>query len=233
MTLYLQTLDQAWPASSKIAEYAEHLAYAPAAGFNWAISILAFASLLYFIFFYNQIAQASALSLQSFFGSRTKLQSICENQTSLSAINLTSIICIPFIAILIYTKGWTSMQLLPLFIAMLAFLLIRVMLFRFVKWYKGGGAVFNTIRYYSKITLITATILSIPAFIISMFFGQANSDFALHYFITAFCLCFLLYCIMAFKYLLEADFSIFFCFLYLCALELLPAGLLIGAIVSL
>ena len=233
MTIFLQTLDQAWPESSKIAAYTEHAATASAAGFDWAVSILAIASLLYFIFFYNQIAQASALSLQSFFGSRTKLQGICENQTSLSAINLAGIICIPFNVLLIYVKGWTSMNLLALSAVMLAFLLTRALLLRLVKWYKGGAAVFSTIRYYGKITLITATILSIPAFIISMIFGQANGDFALHYYIIAFCLCFLLYCIMACKYLLEADFSIFFCFLYLCALELLPAGLLIGAIVSL
>ena len=233
MTTFLQTIDNAWPGSTRISEYAGNMAGGAGQGYTWLMTILVIAILLYCIYFFHQIVLATSLSMNTFFGSSTKLQSLCENQTSLSSVNATSIICLPTIAMLLYTRGWTSLDILYVLAAIAIYLLLRVLLFKFVAWYKDSGGIFDLIRNSGKVTLVVASMLSVPAFLIPLIFGPVALDFARIYLIAVFAACFVMYCIRACKYLLEAGFSIFFCFLYLCALELLPAGLLISAIISL
>ena len=234
MTVFLQTIDEAWPGSSKIADYASGiLSNAPGPGYSWPMTILVLMAIFYCIFFFNRIALASSLSLRTFFSSSDKIQNICENQTSLSAVNTTGVICLPVIVMLLYNKGWTSLGLAGLCIAFLAFLLVRAMIFAFIGWYKGGRGIFDTIRNSGKVTMVVATLLAIPAFVIPMLFGREYSVLAKSFFLAVFTFCFVMYCARACKYLLEAGFSISFCFLYLCTLEFLPAGLLISAIISL
>lgn len=233
MTTFLQTLDEVWPGSSKIAAYADSLGAAAEPGYNWLTTILVLATLLYGIYFFHQIVLASSLSLKTFFGSSSKLQNICDNQTSLSSVNATSIVCLPVVAMLIYVRDWSSMSIPTLFIAFAAYLLLRVTGFEIMAWYKGTRGVFDTIRSSGRVTLVVASLLSVPAFLIPLLFGQGTAAFARIYFVAVLAVCFAMYCARACKYLLEAGFSIFFCFLYLCALEFLPAGLLISAIISL
>ena len=233
MFFFLQTIDEAWPGSSKIAAYAEHLADAPGPGYSWPMTILVLLAVLYCIFFFNRIALASSLTMRTFFGSSDKIQGITENQTSLSAVNTACVVCLPVLVMLLYNKGWTALGLAGLCIVFIAFLLVRAAVFSFIAWYKGGGVTFDTIRNSGKVVLVVATLLAIPAFVIPLLFGQELSGFARSFFLAVFTFCFVMYLARACKYLLEAGFSIFFCFLYLCALELLPAGLLISAIISL
>lgn len=233
MTTFLQTLDEVWRGSSKIAAYADPLASSAEPGYNWLTTILVLAALLYGIYFFHQIVLASSLSLKTFFGSSNKLQNICENQTSLASVNATSIVCLPVLAMLIYVRDWSSLSITYIFAAFAAFLLLRVIGFEIMAWYKGTRAVFDTIRSSGRVTLVVASLLSVPAFLIPLLFGQGTAPFARIYFIAVLAVCFAMYCVRACKYLLEAGFSIFFCFLYLCALEFLPAGLLISAIISL
>ena len=233
MTVFLQTLDNAWPGSSKIAAYADTLAGSSVPAHNWQTTILVLAVLLYCIYFFHRIVLASSLSISTFFGSSTKLQSLCENQTSLSAVNATSIICLPALAMLVYARGWTSMNILYMFAIIAAYLLLRVLLFQFTAWYKDCSGCLGIIRNSGRVTLVVASLLSIPAFLVPLLFGNGTDGFARIYLTAVFSLCFVMYCTRACKYLLEAGFSIFFCFLYLCALELLPAGLLVSAIISL
>lgn len=233
MTIFLQTIDKAWQGSSRIASYADSLAAGSAPGYNWLTTILVLIVLLYCIYFYHQIVLAASLSLNTFFGSSSKLYGICENQTSLASVNTTSIICMPVAAMMIHALSGTSLDLVYVFAAVAAYLVVRILLFKFTAWYKGGGAVFEIIRNSGKVTLVVATILSFPALLIPMLSGPDTAGFARIYFMAVFALCFAMYCVRACGYLLEAGFSIFFCFLYLCALEFLPAGLLISAIISL
>ncbi|MBR0533730.1 MAG: DUF4271 domain-containing protein [Bacteroidales bacterium] len=235
MTTFLQTLDQAWPGSTKIADYTAFLqdSAAPGPGYYWPMTILVLLAVFYCIIFFNRIALASSLSLRTFFSSSEKIQNICENQTSLSAVNAACVICLPVLVMLLFNRGWTGMDLSWLCVAFIAFLIIRVIAFEFIAWYKGTDGVFDTIRNSWKVTMVAAVLLAIPSFVIPMFFGQEYAGFARSFFLAVFTGCFLIYCGRACKYLLEAGFSIFFCFLYLCALELLPAGLLISAIISL
>ena len=235
MTIFLQTLDEAWPGSSKIADYAAFLqdTAVQGPGYYWPMTILVLLAVFYCIFFFNRIALASSLSLRTFFNSSEKIQNICENQTSLSAVNTACVVCLPVLVMLLFNRGWTGMDLSWLCVAFIAFLLIRVLAFEFIAWYKGDDTVFDTIRNSWKVTMVAAVLLAIPAFVIPMFFGQEYAGLARSFFLAVFSGCFLMYCARACKYLLEAGFSIFFCFLYLCALELLPAGLLISAIISL
>ena len=230
---FLQTIDEAWPGSSKIAAYAEHIADAPGPGYSWPMTILVLLAVLYCIFFFNRIALASTLSLRTFFGSSDKIQNITENQTSLSALNTACVVCLPVLVMLLFNRGWTGMDLSWLCVAFIAFLLVRVLIFAFISWYKGGSDVFDTIQNSGKVVLMAAVLLAIPSFVIPLLFGQEYSGFARSFFLAVVTFCFVLYLVRAVKYLLEAGFSIFFCFLYLCALELLPAGLLISAIISL
>ncbi|MBO4656382.1 MAG: DUF4271 domain-containing protein [Bacteroidales bacterium] len=233
MTTFLQTIDKAWPGSSKIAAYADSVASGSAPGYSWLTTILVIAVLVYCIYFFHQIVLASSLSMSTFFGSSNKLQSLCENQTSLSSVNATSIICLPAMAMLVYARGWTSLGVLYVFAAIAVYLALRVFLFRFTAWYKDSRGVFEIIRNSGRVTLVVASLLSIPAFLVPLLFGSATDGFARIYLTAVFAVCYAMYCTRACKYLLEAGFSIFFCFLYLCALELLPAGLLISAIISL
>ena len=235
MTIFLQTLDEAWPGSSKIADYAAFLqdTAVQGPGYYWPMTILVLLAVFYCIFFFNRIALASSLSLRTFFSSSEKIQNICENQTSLSAVNTACVVCLPVLVMLLFNRGWTGMDRSWLCVAFIAFLLIRVLAFEFIAWYKGDDTVFDTIRNSWKVTMVAAVLLAIPAFVIPMFFGQEYAGLARSFFLAVFSGCFLMYCARACKYLLEAGFSIFFCFLYLCALELLPAGLLISAIISL
>ncbi|MBR5736480.1 MAG: DUF4271 domain-containing protein [Bacteroidales bacterium] len=233
MVFFLQTIDEAWPGSSKIAEYAEHFGTVPAPGYSWPTTILVLFMVFYCILYFNRIVLASSLSLNTFFNSSDKIQNICENQTSLSAVNRTSVICLPVILMLVYTRGWTSLSLAYLCAAFIAYLLVRVLCFAFIGWYKGTTSVFDTIRNSGRVTLVATTLLSLPAFVIPMLFGEGSYDFAKTIFFAVVSCCYAMYCARACKYLLEAGFSIFFCFLYLCAFEFLPAGLLIGAIISL
>ena len=233
MIFFLQTIDEAWPGSSKIAAYAEHIAAAPGPGYSWPMTILVLLAVLYCIFFFNRIALASTLSLRTFFGNSDKIQNITENQTSLSALNTACVVCLPVLVMLLFNRGWTGMDLSWLCVAFIAFLLVRVVIFSFISWYKGGSEVFDTIQNSGKVVLMAAVLLAIPSFVIPLLFGQEYSGFARSFFLAVVTFCFALYLVRAVKYLLEGGFSIFFCFLYLCALELLPAGLLISAIISL
>lgn len=233
MTTFLQTIDNAWSGSSKIAAYTESVASSSGPGYTWLTTILVIAVLIYCIYFFHQIVLASSLSMSTFFGSSTKMQSLCENQTSLSSVNATSIICIPAVSMLVYSRGWTSMNILYMFAAIAAYLALRVLLFRFAAWYKDSRGVFEIIRNSGRVTVVVASLLAVPAFVITLLFGHDTYAFAKIYLIAVFAVCYVMYCTRACKYLLEAGFSILFCFLYLCALELLPAGLLIGAIISL
>lgn len=233
MSIFLQTLDEAWPGSEKLAAYAGQLASAPQPVYDWVMTVVMLALLVYCIIFFNRLALALSISIKTFFSGSEKLQDICENQTLLSSVNVAALICLPVLVLLLYVRGWTAMSPVGMCIALLAFLLMRAALFEFVSWYKGEKGIFDTIRNAGRVTVVVATLLSLPAFIAPVLFGAAAGGFARIWFTCAFALCFVLYCLKACKYLLEADFSIFFCFLYLCTLEFLPAGLLIGAIITL
>jgi hypothetical protein len=235
MTTFLQTLDEAWPGSSKIADYTAFLqdSLAPGPGYSWPMTILVLLAVFYCIIFFNRIALASSISMRTFFSSSDKIQNICENQTYLSAVNTACVVCLPVLVMLLFNRGWTGLSLSWLCVAFIAWLLVRAMLFEFISWYKGASPVFDTIRNSGKVTMVAAILLAIPAFVIPLFFGQEYAGLARSFFLAVFTGCFVMYLIRACKYLLEAGFSIFFCFLYLCALELLPAGLLISAIISL
>ena len=70
MTIFLQTIDNAWQGSSRIASYADNLAAGSAPVYNWLTTILVLIVLLYCIYFYHQIVLAASLSLNTFFGSQ-------------------------------------------------------------------------------------------------------------------------------------------------------------------
>ena len=229
---FLQTLDEAWPGSYKIASYMDELAAAQAPGYSWPTTIIVLLLLLGFMFYINRIVLAATLSFRTLFNG-SKLQDICENQTSLSSVNITCLFCLLMVLMTVYSHGWTAMSLPGLAIAFLAYLVFRSLAFRFVDWYKDGSGIFGTIGNCGRVMLIVALVLSLPAVLLPLLFGAEVENFARYGFAAIFALCFAIYCTRACRCLLESGFSIYFCFLYLCALEFLPAGLLISAIVSL
>lgn len=232
MLSYLQSLDAAWVESLKVADYQEPLMAPGFQSIPWTLTALVVTSLCFFLFFYKRIALASALSFEAF-ANINKLNGIKVNQTYLSSVNIAAALCIPTAIVLIYLRSWTGLNIPSLCLVFGLYLLFRYISFPFLIWFKGHHEAFENIKQCGHVYLIVGTLVALVAFFLPVLFGEKALALSKNAFIAIYLVSFLFYLLRVCKFLIKSDFSFYFCFLYLCVLELLPLGLLVSAISTL
>ncbi|MBQ7222632.1 MAG: DUF4271 domain-containing protein, partial [Bacteroidales bacterium] len=118
-------------------------------------------------------------------------------------------------------------------VSLIAFIVIREAIIGLFIWLRGNGEMWRMVRSNAKASIIVASILLLPVIILYYFLTPEISFLMKWYIFAIFCTGCIVYIIKSVKILYTSGCSIFFLFLYLCALEFLPIGLFISAFVKL
>ena len=183
------------------------------------------------VFFKSEILAVS-LSLQALFNGK-KVKDIEGNQSYYSAVVVTAIICIPILAATAMKPGSGNLTYALFCAALFLLVVVRKLLFSLVSWLKGRRDVFKTSRHSSAISLIDITVLCLPLLIFRSRMPDIFMIIVQPYILTVIGLVYAIYLARSLRTLISSGFSHFFSFLYICALELLPIGLIISVYISL
>lgn len=154
------------------------------------------------------------------------------NDTSRNALAaLVTILLIPIYSYILTATGVSSYGIWMTILTVASLFVYRALMFLILKA-SGGGSEVGELRSNSDSAFILLMALSLPAYIPAAL--ARSSDFRLPavYLAVVAAVCIAVYLVICCKRLISARFSIFFCFLYLCTLEILPIAVVVKTLVS-
>ena len=229
MVLLQHAIDECWKASELIFN-GQSAAPMLAPGTDPAfMSYMVLGCVMLFLVFIKSERIAFPLSFQAIY-LRTTIDDIYGNQNLRNAFNITSIVCYPIIALMLYRSGIFSQGLARILIALPLFMLLRTFLQSYAVWLRGGADAMSAIRNSSQVYFVALTAATLPVFAIVYLFPSSVGGFAKYYVILVFAIVYSIYLLTSRKIIMQSDCSLFFRILYLCALELVPFGLLISVL---
>ena len=199
-------------------------------GHNNAVIILLLAVAAMIIVFFRQIAMSVAGSFVAMF-SENRREAIFNDASYNSLATMTTLLLIPMYAFVLFYCRLGSQTYWIILAAVAALFIYRAAMFSLLQWINGAEQI-DEIRKFSASTFILLMSLSLPVFIISYLFPGMDPKVAGIYLAVVASLCLIPYLVIATRKILSIKFSRFFCFLYLCVLEILPIAVVVKIIVS-
>ena len=199
-------------------------------GHNNAVIILLLAVAAMIIVFFRQIAMSVAGSFVAMF-SENRRDAIFNDVSYGPLSSMTTLMLIPMYAFVLFYCRLGSQTYWIILAAVAALFFYRRVMFSLLEWINGDERTDET-RKFSAGTFILLMSFSLPVFIISYLFPGMDPKVAAVYLATVASLCLIPYLVIASRKILSIKFSRFFCFLYLCVLEILPIAVVVKIIVS-
>lgn len=199
-------------------------------GHNNAVIILLLAVAAMIIVFFRQIAMSVAGSFVAMF-SENRREAFFNDASYNSLATMTTLLLIPMYAFVLFYCRLGSQTYWIILAAVAALFIYRAAMFSLLQWINGAEQI-DEIRKFSASTFILLMSLSLPVFIISYLFPGMDPKVAGIYLAVVASLCLIPYLAIATRKILSIKFSRFFCFLYLCVLEILPIAVVVKLIVS-
>lgn len=226
----ISPVEELWRGSSLSLSGAENLAPVTLSGQNSAVVILMLAVAALSIVFFRQIALSTAGAFVAMF-SKNRRELIFNDVSYGQMTSMTMVMMIPVYAFVLCCCAPVSRSYWIILAALSALLLYRRIMFALVAWINSAEGI-DMIRKFSRATFIMTVTLSLPACMAACLFPGAEPGIWTIYLAVAAGLSLLPYLAIAFKRVFSIKFSPFFCFLYLCVLEILPIAAVVKFIVS-
>ena len=227
---YFNAVDDLWKGSSLALAEAGDLAPVTLFGHNNAVIILMLAVAALTIVFFRQIAMSVAGSFVALF-SENRRDDIFNDVSYGQLSTMTMLLLVPMYAFVLFYSSLGSRTYWIILATLAALFLYRRAMFALLGWINATEGV-REIRNFSDSIFIIMMSLSLPIFIISYLFGNIGSTIPAVYLAVVASVCLIPYLVIACRKILSIKFSRFFCFLYLCVLEILPIAVAVKIIVS-
>ncbi len=185
--------------------------------------------LLYFMIFVENSFIAIMISWRSLFN-RLALEDTLANKNLTYAINNTTLLCLPLLALALYFLNVSQLNFIFILVALAVFTIVHIGLSLLVGWLRVCPEMMRTLRICDRIYVIVFTTVALLLLLVESLAGITDGRIGIIVLgITLFIL-FILLSIRSFKIFSENSCSILFWFLYLCTLEILPLVVLIRAL---
>ncbi|MBP5210659.1 MAG: DUF4271 domain-containing protein [Bacteroidales bacterium] len=231
MEEFFHSVAECWP-GSVLHEFSQNGAVYEPYSHDWWLVGAALVTFLLFLVFFNQVIAAVSTSFSVFFSGMSP-KNCYKNQYTTSTVNLTTIIALLAIDLVVYMTGLSSLSFFFIPVSLIALILIRYLICGLFIWLRGNAEMWRMVKAVSKVSIIVCAILLIPVIILRYFIPPDVSVFIKWYTLAIFCIVYLIYIVKSVKILYTSGCSLFFLFLYLCALEFLPIGFFVSAFVRL
>ncbi len=231
--MFLQAIGQeCWQSSSLMTAIGEDFPSAVVESHPALTTYALLFCLLYFLIFAENSLIAILISCRSLLNSLV-LEDTLSNKNLTYAIGNTALLCLPTLALTLYFLDLSSLNFIFILAALSAFTLVHLGLRLLSGWLKHAREMFRAIGVCDRICLIIYTgllLLLLPFYRYFHLLDRGGAAAA-----AAISGAFLLIMLAqkSFKIFKGNNFSILFWFLYLCALEVLPLGLLIRVLIRL
>ena len=227
----ISPVEELWQGSSlAVAEAGSNLAPVTLFGHNNAVIILLLAVAALMIVFFRQLAMSVAGSFVAMF-SENRREAFFNDASYDSLATMTTVLLIPMYAFVLFYCGLGPRTYWAILCAITALFIYRWAMFGLLKWINGAEQI-DEIRKFSGSSFILMMALSLPIFIVSYIFPGMDQKVSGIYLAIIASACILPYLTIATKKILSIKFSRFFCFLYLCVLEILPIAVVVKIIVA-
>lgn len=231
MFSFLQTIGQdCWRSSELMTVAGENFPSAIVESHPALTTYALLLCLLYFLIFVENSFISIVISWRSL-GGRLALEDTLANKNLIYAINNTSLLCIPLLALMLYFLNVSPLNFVFILTALALFALIHIGLYHLVGWLKYRPDLMRTLSICSRMHLIVFTTVSLLLLAVDSIVGGLPGSFSALFLLVVFAILFILRSVRSFRIFAENNCSLLFWFLYLCTLEILPLGLLICALV--
>ncbi len=231
--MFLQAIGQeCWQSSSLMTAIGENFPSAVVESHPALTTYALLFCLLYFLIFAENSFIAILISYRSLFNSLA-LEDTLANKNLTYAIGNTALLCLPAMALELYFLDISRLNFIFILAALTGYVLVHLGLRLLTGWLKHAQEMMRSIGVCDRIYAIVFTTFLLVLLPLTRYLHLLSPDAAA---IAATAVSAFLFVMMArksFKIFKGNNFSIFFWFLYLCALEVLPLGLLIRVLIRL
>ncbi len=199
-------------------------------GRNDGVIIMLLAIAFLAIVLFRRVAATLAGSFILLFSDARKDDVLKDNSRNVTAFLIT-VLLIPVYSYILTVTGVSTHDVWMTLVVLVSLFVFRALLFLVLSVSEGGGFV-SEMRSDSDSTFILLMTLSLPAYIPVAVFHSAGQGFSAVYLAIVAAVCIAVYLIKCFRRIISSRFSLFFCFLYLCTLEILPIAVVVKLLVS-
>lgn len=200
------------------------------AGQNSAKNITLIVVAVMAIVFFRQVAGTFLKSFELLF-SENRRDEVLDDSSYGYLAALTIMLLIPAYSFLLKATGASTRSFWITMAVIASFILFRSLMFAIMAWV-GGDYGLNSLKRHSDSTFILMMAISLPIYLVSILLPEDRQALPVTCIIIIAALCFLTYLVAGTKRIMSSRFSRFFCFLYLCTLEILPMAVVVKILVS-
>ncbi len=231
--MFLQAIGQeCWQSSSLMTAIGDNFPSAVVESHPALTTYALLFCLLYFLIFAENSFIAILISYRSLFNSLA-LEDTLANKNLTYAIGNTALLCLPAMALELYFLDISQLNFIFILAALTGYVLVHLGLRLLTGWLKHAQEMMRAIGVCDRIYAIVFTTFLLVLLPLTRYLHILSPAAAA---IAATAVSAVLFAMLAqksFKIFKGNNFSIFFWFLYLCALEVLPLGLLIRVLIRL
>lgn len=227
----IRPVSEAWPGSElPLSIYADGVGITPVYGQNSFTSLLIISVAVLGLILFRQVASTFTDSFMLLF-SESRKDEVLNDSNFAKMSFVTTLLLIPAYSYIIYSSGVGTRGLVVTIMLVASLLLFRLVTFRLMAW-AGNDSGLIDLKRQSDSTFILLMTVSLPVYLAYMAFPSAYHQFASIYLAAVAAICLLVYLSICLKTIKSSRFSHFFCFLYLCILEILPIAVVVKILVS-
>jgi len=179
---------------------------------------------------HKRIAEAIVNSVKLLMGG-VNLKDVQNSKHSNDSVLVGFLLMIPFYAFVFCNTGISSLSYWWVLVAFVAYFIYKYLLFKILGWATLKKEAFGDVRKVSNGASFLIMLFSLPALIPQLFTENFPvMTLALYVLVVAILLLFI-YFARIIRIFISSGMSVFFRFLYLCALEILPILLVVKAVV--
>lgn len=227
----IRPVSEAWPGSTlPLFTCADGVANMPLAALNTTTNILIISIVALVIILFRQVASTFLNSAMLVFSENRRDEVL--NDSNFGKLSfVTTVLLVPAYAFVVSTSGVSTRSLAVTMLLVASLLLFRLVTFRLMAWAGNDSGMIDLERHSDSAFILLMT-LSLPVYIVSLAFPAAYHSIAAFYLAAVAVVSFLAYLPSCLKIIKSSRFSHFFCFLYLCILEILPIAVVVKILVS-
>lgn len=169
----------------------------------------------------KRLAQGLMSSLNVLFTKKQKDDLFLDKYTYGSVI-ISYLICIPLLVFILSRLGVWKYNFLVMLAVMLGYNILKTLFFRCLAWLSSDKETIISVEKVYLCMVVISTVAMLLPFGLFLLITQMSSLFAGIICAGLFLICLIAFFIRSFQMIISSGFSLFFWFLYLCTLEILP-----------
>lgn len=170
-----------------------------------------------------------SMSFKSIFNIR-RLHSVEENKYYESSCDITFFIAVPVLSLILFRSGLFTASFRVIFIVLASFCLLHWSLCRYVAWLRGFREPLLSVSRCARMAVTVVAVLLLPMAGACYLSPDISRDMIFWYNVSVAGAVYIIYLTRTCQILIPSGFSHLFWFLYLCALELIPLGTVLGVL---